>query len=403
MSYSIRLQRLGVATAVVAACLGACPVLSAAPTPDDVDRWIIQLSDDDYQLRKAAADQLVEAGEIARAALVKVAAGPDPEPRFTARRLITLIDDSAFNRRLAEFAADVDGQRGASLPGWKEFSQFVGRDAAARELFVEMQRSEPALLARTFDSAAAGHDLNWDEQIHRLLRARIFNQPGQLAIPAGSSATLLFLGSLPNANLSDGAAAGLRQLTQIPPISESLADQRVNNALRRLVCAWVVHCPNRSNMILQQRLDAMFQHSLAECLPLALAMLEPKPEYLAITPTQQMMAILAVGKFGSEENIAALEPFLEDARECLPRQPINGPGSQVAAVQMRDVALAALLRLTGQEPVAYGFLHTRPHPQMLFDVTSLAMENDERRAAALEQWRAWKAQHTRVAPRPASS
>ena len=111
---------------------------------------------------------------------------------------------------------------------------------------------------------------------------------------------------------------------------------------------------------MQQRLDAMFQHSLAECLPLALEMIEPKPEYLTLTPAQQMLALLAVGKFGSEENIAAIEPFLEDKRECLPRQQINGPGGELAAVQIRDVALASLLRLTGQEPVAYGFLHARP-------------------------------------------
>jgi hypothetical protein len=147
----------------------------------------------------------------------------------------------------------------------------------------------------------------------------------------------------------------------------------------------------------------MFQHSLAECLPLALSVLESKPEYLAVTPSQQMQAILAVGKFGSEDNIAALEPFLEDARECLPRQQINGPGSVLAAIQLRDVALAALLRLTGQEPVAYGFLQARPHPQMLFDPTSLTIPDDQRRADALKQWQAWRAQHTRVATPPASS
>jgi hypothetical protein len=380
------------------------PTMAApAPSQADVDRWVAELGNDDYQVRKAAADQLVEGGDLARAALAKFADGPDPEIRFAARRLMTLIDDSAFNRQLAEFAADVDGKRGATLPGWKEFSKFVGRDPAARELFVDMQREEPVLLQRTFDPSSPDRQVDWEGQINRLLRARIFNQPGQLSIPAGSCATLLFLGSLPDANISDAGAAGLRQLTQIPPLSDSIAPNQSKNAIRRLVCAWIIHCPNRSNVILQQRLDAMFQHSLSECLPLALEMIEPKPEYLALTPAQQMLAVLAVGKFGSEENIAALEPLLEDERECLPRQQINGPGSELAAVQIRDVALAAMLRLTGQEPVAYGFLHARPHPQMLFDVTSLYLENDERRTQALEQWRVWRAQHTQLAPRPASS
>lgn len=390
-------------TAVVALSLGAQVAAAAQPSAADVQRWIVELGDDDYQVRKAAADRLVEGGDSARSALVSLANGPDPETRFAARRLVTLIDDSAFDRQLAEFASDVDGRRGATLPGWTEFRQFVGSDAASRELFVEMQRAEPVLLRRMFDPSSNDRELNWEEQINRLLRARIFSQSGQLSIPSGSSATLLFLGALPNANLSDGAATGLRQLTQIPPLSEALAAKRDGNALRRLVCAWVIHCPNRSNIILQQRLDAMFQHSLDECLPLALEMLEPKPEYLVLSPQQQMLAILAVGKFGSEENIAALEPLLDDQRECLPRQQINMPGSGLAAVQIRDVALAVLVRLTGQEPVAYGYLHARPHPQLLFDVSSLYQESDERRAAALEQWRAWRVQHSRVAPRPASS
>lgn len=402
MTLKIPFQCVVIAAAVFTTCCGARQGFAAEPTASEIQRWVSQLGDDDYQVRKSAADRLVKAGEAARAPLAELAEGPDPETRFAARRLVTLIDESAFNQRLAEFAADVDGRRGITLPGWESFSQFVGSDAPSRELFVEMQRAESPLLQQVFATPDKRHEINWEEQINRLLRARI-TQPGQVTIPAGSSATLLFLGSLPDTNLSDGAAAGLRQLTQIPPLTEALSTKRADNALRRLVCAWVVHCPNRSNIILQQRLDAMFQHSLSECLPLAIALLEPKPEFLAVLPTQQMLAILAVGKFGSEENIATLEPYLDDTRECLPRQQINGPGSELASVQMRDVALAALLRLTGQEPVAYGFLHARPHPQMLFDVTSLTMENDERRGAALGQWRAWRAQHTRVAPGPASS
>ena len=391
------------AALVLVASLCHSSAAETAPSQTDVNRWVVELGDDDYQVRKSAAERLAKGGEVARAALSSVADGIDPETRFTVHRLMTLIEDSAFHQRLADFAADVDGKHGVTLPGWQEFGELVGRDGAARELFVDMQREEPQMLQRMFDPASPDRQLDWEGQIGRLLSGRNFNPPGQMAIPAGSTATLLFLGSLPNANISDSGAAGLRQLTQIPPLSESLASKSADNAIRRLVCAWIIHCPNRSSIILQQRLDAMFQHSLSECLPLALGMLEPKPEYLTVPPQQQMLAILAVGKFGSEENIGALEPLLENATECLPRQQINGPGGDMAAVQIRDVALAALLRLTGQEPVAYGFLHARPHPQMLFDVTSLYLESDDRRRDALEQWRAWRVQHSRETPRPASS
>src|SRR5690606_11959682 len=81
------------------------------PSQSQVERWIRELGDDDYQVRKEAAERLAQGGETVRAALAEVAEGVDPETRFAARRLMTLIADSEFAQRLADFAADVDGSR----------------------------------------------------------------------------------------------------------------------------------------------------------------------------------------------------------------------------------------------------------------------------------------------------
>jgi len=391
---------------LAAACVYATRVRSAAaqtPSINDVDLWIVQLGDDSYTVRQGAADRLAAGGLPARAALARVVDGPDPEIRAAARRLVVLIDDTEFNRRLAEFADDVDGQRGVMLPGWKEFGELVGRDQAARVLFVDMQREEAALLFRTFDASAANGEIAWEEQVERLIRARMFDRSSGIAAPLGSCATLLFLGAMPDSNLSDAGAQGLARLTQIPPLREALASGQPDNALRRLVSAWIIHCPNRSGPVLSQRLTIMLQQQLAEALPLALEIIEPDPKYMMVSPSLQVMAILAVGKLGSEKNVADLEPLLDDRSEVRTTQPVNTLADGSASIQVRDVALAALLHLTDQEPLTYGFLHARTHPPSLFDVRSLSMQNDQRRAAAIEQWRAWRAQHKLRAPRPASS
>ncbi len=369
----------------------------------DVQGWIAELGSDEYPVRKAAADRLAAAGNVARAALVQVSNGPDPEIRAAARRLVTLIDDSEFNRRLAEFAADVDGRLGITLPGWKEFSDLVGGDPAARSLFVDMQREESPLIERMFRNPAEDRPIAWEEEVQRLMRARVYNQPGEFAAPLGSCATLLFLGTLPDANLSDSGARSLVQLTQIPPVSESLAPGQPRSAMRRLVAAWIVHCPNRSESVVEQRLAIMIQQQLAEALPFALEIVGRDPKYLTVSSPQQVMAILAVGKLGSDENVTALEPLLDDHTVLVSARNVNSLASDFASVQVRDVALAMLLHLTGQEPLTYGFLHARPHPQTVFDYTSLYMKNDEQRAAAAERWRAWRAQHKLDTPRPASS
>ncbi len=363
-----------------------------APTSVEVKRWIVELGADEYTVRKAAADRLKEGGAVARAALDDVVNAPDPEIRAAARRLVAFIDEHEFNHRLAKFAADVDGRDGINLPGWQEFRRLVGRDKAARSLFVEMQREESVLLQRVFESPTKNNEIGWEEELGARMNWRILSRQNGLTSPLGSNATMLFLGALPTANLPDNAASSLAQLAQMPPIGTALTDKRPDNAVRRLLVAWIVHCPNRNEQILQQRLNLMLQHQLAEAISLPLQIVQRVPNYVTLHPSHRVMAILAVGKFGSAKDALALEPLLDDLSDYLPAPKTNGPQEYQHGVQVRDVALATMLHLTNQEPVTYGFLHVRPHPQTIFDATSLGMENNDVRDAAAKRWRFWREQ-----------
>jgi hypothetical protein len=117
------------------------------------------------------------------------------------------------------------------------------------------------------------------------------------------------------------------------------------------------------------------------------------PQFLGASPARRVTAVLAVGRFGSAADVPTLEPLLEDNTDYLPTRVANLPQGPIYPVQVRDVALAVLLHLTGQEPFDYGLVHARPHPLTVYDATSLGMENDARRTAAIAQWRAWKNQH----------
>ena len=204
---------------------------------------------------------------------------------------------------------------------------------------------------------------------------------------------MFFLGSLPGTTISDPAAGQLVQLAQLPPVGEMIAADRPENAVRRLVSAWIVDCPSRSDQVLQLRLALLVTYQLTDALPLAKAVARHDPEFLTVFPPQRVSALLAVGKLGSSKDVADVEPLLEDRTEYLPKPLANRPQGYEYSVQIRDVALATMLRLTGQEPVAYGYLHARPHPQSVFDPASLGMESDEKRDAAAEKWRAWRVEH----------
>ena len=132
---------------------------------------------------------------------MKLAEGPDPETRAAARRLISLIDRSEFHRRLEAFAADTDGRQGLTMPGWDAYRMLVGGDADDRALFVEIQRSEPALLTAVFDDAKRSRDDLLEVRLQGITQwqPNVVNATGSPSL--GSCAAMLFLGSIAETEL----------------------------------------------------------------------------------------------------------------------------------------------------------------------------------------------------------
>lgn len=359
-------------------------------TAAQIEQWIEQLADDAYTVRQLAADRLLDAGAVAHEPLLAVAEGPDPEVRAAARRLVALIEESEFQRRLSAFAADTDGRRGLTLPGWKEFKELLGGDAGARGLFVDMQQSEAPLLAEVFSDQPRLEGDHWEERLARLLRQRAIPGRSVVTPPLGSCATMLFLGSLPHADVSEQTAMQLVTLIQQAPLRDALQADR-GDPVRRLVVGWITHCPNQNENALRQRFALSMKYDLAEVVPLALAVAHGDPQYLAVDRTVRAGAILAVGKFGGPEEAADLEPLLEDDTVCLSGgQSPNLGQRRFNDVQVRDVALAVILHLNKRDLKEYGFTRARRQRVNLFDLKTLGMESDEHRAAAIAKWQKWK-------------
>jgi hypothetical protein len=362
---------------------------SVRPSGEQVDRWIEELSHDAFTVRQEAATRLLEAGMAARAALSKLVDGPDPETRAAARRLVALIDQSEFQRRLEAFAADADGRRGLTLPGWERFRAAVGGEPSDRALFVDMQREESTLLATVFASGAKSPEQLWEDRLMHLVQ-----WPGGIgdrgaAPPLGSCAAVLFLGSSGDLPVSDRGAMLVENLIQRPPIREALAAAGPQDPVRRLVTSWIRDCPNKNELILARRLNLASMIDLKEALPLALAVAGGDPQYASSPPSTRAFAVLLVGQFGSREDVPHLEPLLEDNTICMPLQ-AQLPGRPAAQVQIRDVVLVVLLHLTGQRPADYGYVHARLQPQRTFQLPTLHRDNDAERATAIAKWHAWR-------------
>jgi hypothetical protein len=354
-----------------------------------IAHWIDQLNHDAYPVRQAAAEQLLHSGMPARDPLLQVADGPDPETRAAARRLVALIDRSEFHRRLEAFARDEGGAQGLTLPGWEKFRERVGDDSASRALFVEMQRHEGAVLAAVFGASPQPLQGMWEERLVRLVQWQV-NVGDRTVLPQlGTCATMLFLGSLPETDVSERGAVLVENLIQRPPIRENLQAGNYRDAIRRLVVSWIMYCPNQHEVILNRRLYMASMNQLHEALPLALEVARSAGNYASVQPPTRAAAILLIGQLGGAEHVQLLEPLLEDTTLCA----AAAPGQALTSVQIRDVALVVMLHLTSQRPADYGYVHARMQPEQMFQLQTLSIENDEQRVRALDKWRVWRREH----------
>jgi hypothetical protein len=105
-------------------------------------------------------------------------------------------------------------------------------------------------------------------------------------------------------------------------------------------------------------------------------------------PHLQQYAILAVAKLGDKSHMPLLEGQLEDNTRLSARR-VN---DQTFETQVRDVALAALLHVTGQDPGEYGLDQLQPNEQLLYNPSTAGFETEEQRAAALAKWKTYRAE-----------
>jgi hypothetical protein len=362
----------------------------SAASREEIGRWIEDLGHDAYTVRQAAASRLIAAGVPARESLATIVDGPDPEVRAAAQRLIALIDRTEFRRRLEAFAADIDGRQGLSLPGWEAYQKLAGTSAAARSLFVDMYRHEGTLLAGVFGGRKqVARDL-LESRLMRQVQLQLISSDRTAAPPLASCAAIVFVATAPEANMSDHMAVLIiENVIQRSPIVETLRPDSNQEAVRRLVIGWLLNCKSKNEGLLARRLTLISNAELADALPVALAVVSAEPPYQHVQSTYRAAAALIVGQLGKREDIERLEPLLENVSICTSPQ-MQVQGQPAGVVQVRDVALVAMLQLTGQRPADYGYVNARQQSKA-YELVSLFRENNQQRAEAIAKWRQWRA------------
>src|SRR5262249_59180613 len=108
-------------------------------------------------------------------------------------------------------------------------------------------------------------------------------------------------------------------------------------------------------------------------------------------------ALLLVADLGGKAQLARLESLVNDTT-LLGTSSINATRLRA---QLGDVALGALVHLSGQRLADYGFVYFQTIPNVAPLSTSAScfgFADDASRAAALKKWRGWEDQNEKTTP-----
>lgn len=360
---------------------GAVATEADAAERDQIANLVRELGAPTFRARQHAQRLLVAFGLKAKPALEAACHDPDHEIQKRAKTALAAIHDVDFYVRVGAFLADENAANDHGLAGWDDYRALVGSSAAARRLFADMQRAERELLEAVERSPShAGVLLD-----ARCQNAESTTQSGdsdrQSPLSLGSIAAIFFAASHPEVPISPQSGNSINGFGGQAAFTQAMTMRPTAPVVRGLVGAWVSRVFEPDSITGARNLIMAMQYNLKESLTPALRAIGPPGG----PPNLEQYAILAVGKLGSRDHVAALMPLLDDAR---PIGMADRTGRE-SDTQLRDVALAAMIHLTGQKLADYGFVHAKSNPLILFNSNTLGFNDPSAREEAIKKWRAW--------------
>jgi hypothetical protein len=354
------------------AAIVTAPLMSRADVADDEMRarsLVQELGNGSFVTRKRAMNNLVKMGLPALAALEVGAASPNREISYRCQRVLIVVRDLDLQRRLVLFLRD-DEPAKYKLPGWTQFESWVGNSAESRQVFVAMQKADAPLM---LEMSGKGRGLPEMTRSRLLSVQRRSREPGGLGI--GITSAILFAAADERVPITQDVASRVYRLAIDTRVRGMIGG---DDGAGKIMRALLVRCLRRQkNTDPYPALLVSMQYEFKEALTFGKRVLTAGQR----SASARKMALLAINRFGNAEDIAKVEPLLED------KSVVSVPGrKQGTKLQVRDIALATLLTLAKLDHKTHGFPHVRLDQLQRFDVSSLEFASDGDRQAALDRW-----------------
>ena len=347
---------------------------------DRVRQWIEELASAKFSTRQFATQNLIAQGVGALPAVEAGLKSSDREVRLRCRRIFRVVRENDFQDRLVRFAADT-GSNAHGLPKWQAFRNLAGDSASSRQLFVAMQQEQGSFLEE-IQQRSKGIAPLIGRGLTTLNGQRVGQRRKQPSLATLATLLLLVLDcQIDNRDLNDALTLYLFRL------DANLRGSPVREPLITLLRHWL---PRQEGPSTYMAMHISLRHGIGEARVLAERALSAE----AIATERQRekkngrtywrhLAVVVLARFGDDRHVAVLTPLLSDST---PTPYGRRQGAQRDVTQMRDIALAALVKLRERKLGDFGFQDVRPHPEQVWDLGTLAFANDRERSRAIANW-----------------
>jgi hypothetical protein len=322
-------------------------------------------------------------GRQALKALEQGSGDDDLEIRRRCNELLPAVLEADRKARLDAFLADPEGKQAHDLPSWQRYRKLVGSGRAERDFFAELLRRDAGFLEDVDRHPRKAGEL-CAEQCRQLFQRFYGGAPGPRTPAAVAEvAPVLLVAADPATRVPPEARPLMANFFYHEPVRAALR-AGPGSPFRKLVVAWMARQTDDEDAAQLMFFVASQTLEMKEGLDLALRVLRDRP----VKSRGLAGALVTVGKLGDRrEHRAVLERFLGDPT-------VVGSfavGRDRGTTQIRDVALAMLVHLTGQDARSYGFAFSGRHAYLRFHANFLGFADDAARDRALARWHEWSA------------
>jgi len=383
--------RLSFVALLAAALAGAATAGSPDPKSLDIPaeelsrarELIRQLGSEQYTDREKAEQELAKMGRLARPALVEAAnTDPNQEVRARCSSLLPKANALDLKARLDVFLADAEGKYEHDLPGWNQFRAAVrsewslfgyevwsdrSLDKPARAVFAELVASQPNRLilfavngpkSELTSIAAARRQELYSQKFPRgmVMGGRVAPASRTRRDPTAEDiATLLFVEALVPSRFVPRAASVASLIASSGFATAARETDERGRVYRALASAWIDTRIDPIDMYQTMTIARTLGLTEQGC-RLGIKLLNTA----GAVGSYRGMAATTLAQMGSKEHIPLLDKSLADAtvaytiREAGVVQGLDE--AKTHDVQVKDMALAVGVILSGQKLEDYGFV-----------------------------------------------